>query len=107
MSELVVDGRCLVAFLVSKGEGIGMVLVRSGFELLQAEIVEGGVFCLVPKVLRSSLLEAHVLFRPECGIAPEGLPAIVQLSPHPQGDTSPELPLVFSSMLRCWTALRY
>ena len=71
MSELVVDGRCLVAFLVTKGEGIGMVFLRSGSELLQAEIVEGGVFCLLPKVLRSSLLKHTFCFGQSAELLPK------------------------------------
>lgn len=58
-------------------------------------------------LFKSSLLKHTFLFRPECGIAAEGLPVIVQLSPHPQDDTSPVLPLVLSSILECWTASRY
>lgn len=66
-----------------------------------------GMFCFLLEVLRSSFLKHTFLFPPECGIAAEGLPVIVQLSPHPQDDTSPESPLVFSSILECWTASRY
>ena len=105
MSELVVDGRCLVAFLVCKDQVTSGELVRSEWKLSKAGLVNGAN-CFV-SVLRSSSLKHTFLFPPKCGIAAAGLPVLVRLSPHPQDDTSPQSPPVFSSILRCWMASRY
>ncbi len=82
MSELVVDGRCLVAFLVVKDEAISSELMRSECELLQAGLVKAAdCFVSYLKVLRSSLLKHTFLCRPDCGIAPEGLPCSTLSTP--------------------------
>ena len=46
-------------------------IVRIGFELLQAEIVKGGMFCLLPKVLRSSLLKHTFCFGQSAELLPK------------------------------------